>query len=486
MSDSAKQKLVDLGPSFLFLLFSVFFLPFLDWPFIPGKSFIRPLSLYPISIGLIFLLSQFSTLKISKKHGRNFFSTFTLFTCFSFFLSMFFISIFLFDSQLAGAQSNDYELNILRGTFSLLCGWLMYFYFYFTISKFPLFLILPTLYKTILITICITFLAALVQSLTQNGFSFTESINNLFQIFHSSGQLEHNKAYGLSPEGSYLADTIAVLYLPICFSSITTNHSAFHKIPFIGRIEVFLFVPLIITLFLSQSRIGFITLVFLFICFCYINFRNTNDNKKRKIKKWRLLISTCLLVFVPLAYIFSQQLMTTLASFLVWDNSSEVSGESNVTRLSHMLTAIYIFLKYPLGVGLGGFPNYYERFIPSWALWNPEIQNYLGFDSGRSFIANPLPNPKAMFPKVLCETGIVGALIFTWFYFSLLYNVYKISKLKFALAETKYWIYIMLYSLLAMIPFSFNNDSFLIPYYYFIFVISELLLKSYAQLPLPT
>jgi O-antigen ligase len=151
----------------------------------------------------------------------------------------------------------------------------------------------------------------------------------------------------------------------------------------------------------------------------------------------------------------------------------EGGSVSNVTRLAHLVAGVTMFLDFPLGVGLGGFPFHYANYVPEWALWSPEVQSFLGRATTVLIPEIALPTPKSMLPKILSETGILGGALFSWFFFSMFRNALRAATTSRE-PEVRYLAFASVYALVGIVSFSFNSDSFVMPHYYFVFAVAGL------------
>jgi hypothetical protein len=199
-------------------------------------------------------------------------------------------------------------------------------------------------------------------------------------------------------------------------------------------IEFFLLLGGIFSLFASLSRIGWLTAIaligFLLVRMAdslrtkiFIKFSPTNNNKtslKTLLMSsffWLIVVSIILSVSYLVLKLLTVVEPTRMANFfnllqlreqgiLTWASRLELAE-----RFIYWQTAFITFLSFPLlGVGLGNAGFYFLNNLPSFGYGLPEILGYV-------LMHNNVANPKALWIRILAETGIVGfACFFTWFY----------------------------------------------------------------------
>lgn len=94
---------------------------------------------------------------------------------------------------------------------------------------------------------------------------------------------------------------------------------------------------------------------------------------------------------------------------------SEPHGLSNNTRLGMQAAALGLAVSYPLaGVGLGGFGFFFEPFLPSWTVGNPEVEEYVANLPGTAW-----PSVHSLWARLAAETGTIGLAMFAgaWVWF---------------------------------------------------------------------
>ncbi|MFQ5923281.1 MAG: hypothetical protein ACE5M4_10595, partial [Anaerolineales bacterium] len=121
------------------------------------------------------------------------------------------------------------------------------------------------------------------------------------------------------------------------------------------------------------------------------------------------------------------------------------------------IAAYGVFERFPLlGVGLGNSGFLIPEEMPAFAWAAPEVLNVLR--AGTEFF----PNPKALWFRLLAETGIVGFVVFAvWLL------VMKLRALSLSIRDTQPGRVIGVMGLLAMVSLlteGFSVDSFAFPY----------------------
>jgi len=466
---------MDLPLAKKFLTLSVVAIPFIDWPWFPGDSYVRPVSIFPVILGCLFLVSsKLLSGKFTIRDGNQPFEIFNVFVAIALFITAINLVYFLFSGNSSEYQGRSLFQNSIKSSISLLIGWTFYFFF----NQVSTTDAAIRLCRMILIVSVFMLITVYVQAAAIFGeWPVAEIINNkLLQVVHYRGTLEHGKAYGWTPEGSMLADHLMAVVIPFLLASISTGHSILGRSVAKPRIEIVLLLFALLGLVLSLSRIGFITLVFLLGFYFLLDLIVEREGALRKssFKKFMLIFVVLLLISL-LVWVFFREFFMALISTMAIDTFRDGSVVSNITRSANMYTALKIFLDQPFGVGLGFFPYYYNEHLPPWAFMSPEVQYYLGQYSGSiQFREYVLPNAKGLLPRLLAETGIVGTFIFGYFYITLLRRTF-IARRTAQTDHVRFLSSAMLYSLIAIIPLSFNVDTFAFPHYYFIFAVCGLL-----------
>lgn len=249
-------------------------------------------------------------------------------------------------------------------------------------------------------------------------------------IISASAMLYDGRATGLAFEPSWLAHQLNILYIPIWLGFTVRKESVyskrlFAKIPY----ETIFLAGGILSMFLSFSRIGWLTIiaVFMYLVFRYANLlinrylerreKETGNKYNRKqhffakLLLWLLLISI-LLVLVFAAGLVMRRLdprmeqlfdVSLLKQYGILGWASRLSFAE---RITYWQAAFNVYLKHPwFGSGLGVAGYYYPEVLPSFGYQLPETLSAMFYDS---FI----PNAKNLWARLLAETGIIGFSVF--------------------------------------------------------------------------
>ena len=134
-------------------------------------------------------------------------------------------------------------------------------------------------------------------------------------------------------------------------------------------------------------------------------------------------------------------------------------------RFAYAETALRIFADYPiLGVGLGNYAFFFDKELPNRPWQNsPEIiRQITPTERGSQLIT-----PKNLPARLLAETGLVGAILFSGFVLAVLGGVLY---LLFAPLEvSRYWGLAGLLGLVAFLMAVFFTDSFAMPNMWVVF-----------------
>lgn len=342
----------------------------------------------------------------------------------------------------------------------------------------------PEKLRTTLLWISIGGILLIVVSWIQYGTwlafeRFPEWMYRAQAIISANGMLYPARASGLAYEPSWLAHELNMVYIPIWFGLSLSGQSVFkrklfHKIQY----EKVFFLLAVITLFISFSRIGWITMILLA---AYAVFRLTNkwinkvsDQRNAEFSQvrqslFRLGIWAGLLLGLIGVVLLAGFVMTKIEprmaglfdiqrfidfGFLGW-----ASKLSFAERIIYWMAAYNVFQMYPMfGAGFG-LPGYYFTLTaPNFGTLLPEINKV-------ALTQNFIPNAKNLWVRLLSETGIVGfALFISWI---LLHwrNADALDK-KSTSGLLKSMGLVGKLIVLAMIIEGFSLDTFGLPYYW--------------------
>lgn len=260
---------------------------------------------------------------------------------------------------------------------------------------------------------------------------FNRYPNSFYAInyfFSSSGKLFEHRAHGLTFEPSWLAHQLNILFIPLWLGLSITGVSVFKK-KFIKKIQVekVLLVLSLLTLFITYSRIGWLTTIFViaFIVLKKLNAwvgkisRTEKDGKffsTRKQKSLRLLIwiglILALFVVLILAGIVMTKLEPRMAGFFNFQRLKEkgvldwASKLSIAERIMYWLAFYGVFQLFPLlgaGFGVPGF--FFLKTVPD---YGSELLDINALILKKTL----LPNAKNLWMRLLAETGIIGFSFF--------------------------------------------------------------------------
>jgi len=258
---------------------------------------------------------------------------------------------------------------------------------------------------------------------------FPEWMYRVQSVISANGMLYPSRASGLAYEPSWLAHELNMVYIPVWFGLSLSGQSVFNKKLFNKiQVEKILFLMAVITLFISFSRIGWITMI---ILAAYAVFRSTNNwidklsnqrNAEFTIARQRLFrvgvwggLLLSLLAVVLLAGFVMTKIEPRMAGlfdiqrFLDFGFLGWASKLSFAERIIYWMAAFNVFQMYPmLGAGFGMPGYYFPLTAPNFGTRLPEINKV-------ALTQNFIPNAKNLWVRLLSETGIVGfALFVSW------------------------------------------------------------------------
>ena len=292
-------------------------------------------------------------------------------------------------------------------------------------------------------------------------------------------RLFSDRVTGMAYEPSWLAHQLIMVYIPLWFSASITNYSAFSKRIFRFSLENLLLICGIGVLFLSFSRIGWLSfLLVVAYAAVYINIKILGNLKKWLAERYKGsrrkvfgFISTIVVIFLfifvyiglaaSLVY-FGSLFEPRLAKILATDFSKTRNLLDLSNRLFFAERAVYwfagldVFNKFPLfGVGLGNSGFFFPKTMPAFGFGLTEIQNLF-------YRFTFMPNTKSMWIRLLAETGLVGFSFFiTWLF--VVFQSSRFAKI-FGTPELKVIGWMGQFVLVAYIAEGFSLDSFAIPY----------------------
>lgn len=249
-------------------------------------------------------------------------------------------------------------------------------------------------------------------------------------ILSSNGVLFPRRATGPAFEPSWLAHALNMIYIPVWLGLCLKKKSVFEKRLFNKiQIEVLLSILAVLTLFISFSRIGWITFIFLvaYIVTRQINklinkFIRTSDKLNRsnpRILFYRLgvWIGVCLILIIVL--LIAGFVLTKIDPRMVHFFDVEALRNKGfmrwasklvfLERVMYWIAGYRVYERFPfLGAGFGMPGYFFQSTVPVYGSQLLDIND---------FMLKPffLPNTKNLWVRLLSETGIFGfALFISW------------------------------------------------------------------------
>jgi O-antigen ligase len=252
-----------------------------------------------------------------------------------------------------------------------------------------------------------------------------------FHRLFSIRDLMRERVTGLAYEPSWLADQLAVLYIPLWLSSLMRKYSVFPVYRKRISIELVLLIWGLIVLFFTYSRIGLVAIVFMIgALLAFRSWRVINTlaekrsrNSRLSKRKWQIMILIGFLVgfMLVVAGILFLAVLTNerirglftidLKEILTSERIPPIYNLANhleyAERLLYWISSFLIFSHYPFfGVGLGNAGFFFRKYVPAFGYYLPEIIRTLG-PYEATFV-----NPKSLWLRLLAETGLLGFLLF--------------------------------------------------------------------------
>jgi len=457
-------------------------LPVTSFPLFPsglgGETLVRPLSLYPLVVLLLF--GTIPNL-FSRRLPKTFLPLFA------------FCCVALISSAFALTNRSDVFLGIslparvLRNLISLGLG----LAYYLTVS------LTPRSWdelKSTLRWVYIGFGIALAWGTLQAVYvvylysPYFELLKTL-QIFISTRRLFPTRISGMTYEPKWFADQICFLLLPWLLSSVVQGQSIFRWRYRRISIEVILLIWSVIVLLFTFSRTGMAILVgYAFVIFLVFRSQSASQRTANQaMPQWRRRMVEALIAVLLLGIVIigvgSQN--RYFSRFWTYFTESEQIGPNRTyleyigfrQRFAYAETAFRVYEAFPvLGVGLGNYAFHFKEMLPDlpWSRF-PEVIRYITPDED----APRLITPKNLYARLLAETGLAGTILFTTFVLAVLgcalYLWFSSSK------EQKVWGMGGLLALMVFPVLVFSFDSFALPNLWVVFG----LITAAAHLPGP-
>lgn len=458
-------------------LWAIFFLtlPVTSFPFFPptlgGDALVRPLSLYPLILLLIFFILPATFKKPLPK---------TFLPLLFFAVAATISSLLSLLSGIEPALGISVSARILRGIFTLGIGGAIYL----TVATLPdtpadLRFSMRWMYAGC----ALAMLWGSIQAITiiHFDYDFFMALRKI-QTFISTRRLLSGRISGMTYEPHWFADQMILLVIPGTLAAILSARTIFQRLqrgalhPSKQKpiIESLLLAWAIILLPFTYSRSGLLNL--LLILFPTIVPRAASLAIQRLRQRFShsssrrlpsLLTTAGLALCIGAALLIPIYLVGTKNTFFarIWQYwqrpDATLSGYFMQLgfdiRLTYAQAAYNTYEAHPLlGVGLGNFGFYLEEMLPEQPLPD-EILRLITPEIGRE----RLVTAKNFYLRLLAETGILGAAIFIAFLIANLGNALYLWLSPDP--EWKYWGLTGLIGLLAFGLSAFSFDSFVIP-----------------------
>lgn len=313
------------------------------------------------------------------------------------------------------------------------------------------------------------------------------TITRIHHIF-SVRDLWGDRVTGMAFEPSWLGDQLVVLYIPLLLSSVSLKRSAFSVRVKKISIEWLLLFWSIFILFLTQSRISFLSMfALLSAAFMYLGVKWNRKLLRNKFKLsgrnliWVQLIGIMFFLAIlvslligagwvlsrvddRLAMLFSiPPRIREFAYFYPNEAQFELANSlAFAERVVYWATGWRVFSAYPIvGVGPGNMGFFFERFLPPYGFQLTEMQNVL------QLAEFGFPNPKNLWVRLLAEGGLIGFSSYFVWYLLIAIGAFAVWR------ETRGYIQVIgLASLIGALTFfveGFSIDTYALPQGWIIF-----------------
>ncbi len=303
----------------------------------------------------------------------------------------------------------------------------------------------------------------------------------------SSGKIFPRRISGLAYEPSWLAHQLNLLYLPIWLGFSVKKHSVYSFRLFKNiTIENILLVFGVGLLFLSFSRIGWITF-FILLVFLLIRIANILLNRiisgieakrKKRLNNWQSLLAkagmwVAVIIVASALGIIAGLVIAKLdpkrtANLLNIEaiKNLGILGWANLLKIAerfiYWIIGFKAFQLHPwLGVGLGAVGYYFPSLTPAFGYLLPDLVHIINIES---FI----PNAKNLWSRLLGETGIIGTAFFVGWIYMHFKNAYELERQHYSSFLEAMGLVGKLF-VLAFIIEGFSMDTFGLPYYWIAF-----------------
>jgi hypothetical protein len=468
------QEQTPLKRRLILVVWAVFliFLPITSFPYFPpmigGDALVRPLSLYP----LIIMVILFTIPRLISKPIPKIFIPLIIFVLAA--IASTAISLL---RGIEPALGISVEARILRGLLTLLIGCAIYL----TTALLPetindLRFTVRWIYAGSIFALFWGSLQAIyILHYKQFWFNLLSEIQQHISI----RPLIIDRISGLTYEPHWYADQIITLILPWALASVLTGYSIFSWKWKRLTIEWILLIWSILIIPFTFSRAGLLNMIFL-VFLTVLLLKPKNIQKKisenqsffspnPRIKRFIETIFAFIIVIIPFYIIGTRSIFFSR----IWEywQKPDANLREYITylgfdaRLTYSEAAYNTYEEYPLlGVGLGNYAFYFEEMLPYRPIAEvPEALRMITPEIGR----DRLITSKNFYLRLLAETGIIGAILFSTFFIANVGYLFFIRESKNK--QWHYWNIACSCGLIAFLLSAFTFDSFVIPNMWIIF-----------------
>lgn len=326
-------------------------------------------------------------------------------------------------------------------------------------------------------------LVIILYALLQAGFwqltnKYPTILYNFQEIITINGRLYPGRVNAMAYEPSWLAHQLNLLYIPL-WLGFSSQHFSVYQRKLFNRVsfEFILLVFGVLVIFLSLSRIGWLTALTLAVVIlvqkinrAYNNYNLKRSRKVRWTKRllfWFVVFLSLMIIVGIIGYIFTlidprmaklfnfyQYIGKGLPGLIGWASLLGIGERIAYWSIGYRVYSLHPFM----GIGLGSTGKFFGSLIPEFAFRLPEVV--------RAYISGSTPpNPKSLWIRLLAETGIVGFTFFTaWIYQHALYAKGLIHTEDNQL--TKVMGIFGILAIIALLFEGFSLDTFGLPYYW--------------------
>jgi hypothetical protein len=236
------------------------------------------------------------------------------------------------------------------------------------------------------------------------------------QAYISTRKLFATRISGPTYEPKWFAEQICFLLLPWLLASVISRRTIFPwRFRWITVEWILLLWAMGMVLF-TFSRTGLFILIILTFLSILAARPHDQARSERKRRLGLALFATLLITVLILIVGAQNRYFSRFWRYFSGDAPARKSYLDYIAfrqRFVYLETAFRIFDSYPLlGVGLGNYAFYFDEMLPDEPWFrNPEILRQITPLEG----GNRLITPKNFYGRLLAETGLIGATLFTTF-----------------------------------------------------------------------